>query len=788
MQFSTMRFHGLLLSVFLLIITQNSQAGNTHTNVPTDTYSQMRGWFGDIEAPQLNVGTCAPTAPGSGMTLANVACQGYVRATDGSLIYVQQAATTLTLPSGGGAGFFWVAIHKDVSTNVVTPPSTGWTRQIGTHYVFLRTLTEANPCDPPEALCFMEVSSDGTNITGIKYLNVHSTGGGGGNTGSVPCQMISQHATGGTGTQSAPWMGWEDWTNTALQTENTSLCFDAGWFSATKTIVINPASVAPAGNGIRGHASLQGAGPDTTFVVFNPTTSPQVLFQIGAATNTNVIVGVTLKGLTACSSDTSHVKYAIQAFDIRQVIVRDITVSCLAPAYKWTDTTRHSVGFYLVGRDTSDIGWLYLEADAPMILDGSWNEGSHCDGTYTTGLCNIDRMHFHDLVLAVNGIGGSAYGQGGYVSPPSLQPGLTILNRVALGRNEFNGIVCLGGTYCLYQAEDLNRSSVGPNTFKHIYWEQQWPLNPTAGNVASAAYMQNPANWGYTIFMHNKPDTGSTMYNNTYSDIYQIQGNGISLRGGRGVIIENYTMKGAYNSDGTCYAAPNTNYPCSPSLPLTAPIVLDIGGGLSTAPYDGNYPVTCRTCTADSGVVLTPATQLPVVQAVPSDKNIYPLNPFPSASLVIWDFVSSNVVSSGYVPWTPLLQGTAGNPTVSYTVQVGALFVQPAGNKRLITYYATLQIAAISGGAGNAKVLPSPSDPFPVASSAAGAGLHYAGAMGNWVGPTLSGTNTSLQVYVPAGGQEIDFYEAGTGGGAFLPVSAIPAGTILTFSGSYVAD
>ena len=103
-----------LLLACLLTFTPTVWAANTH-NLGSQSREQA-AWFGDMMQPHA-VSGCVPAVPASTLLIGATACQAYVRATTGELVYVAQAASTIG-PLSGGDGTYWLAVHRDTSSTV----------------------------------------------------------------------------------------------------------------------------------------------------------------------------------------------------------------------------------------------------------------------------------------------------------------------------------------------------------------------------------------------------------------------------------------------------------------------------------------------------------------------------------------------------------------------------------------------------------------------------------------------------------------------------------------------
>jgi len=393
----------------------------------------MRAWFGDFDIPRTLPGTCRPTAPGSGLTLTGVACKGYVRLTDGSLQYVDQSAVSVAL-TASGLGYYWLAIHRDVST-----PLSGWTRQAGTHYVWQFNATGTSPANPPEGLLFAKVATDGTRITGIQYLN------GGSST-------IHDAITGGSGTSTDPWTGWD---NAISWTNDTCYVFDRpGYYLQTHPITIS-------GNFI----CVIGFGARTTHILYQPTADNTTAWTIGG-TNTGTLTGSQgnyglFEGLSLEGDSSAFKKTMLRLLDVASYHVHDVFITVSDPGC-------NSVGLYSQGRNQSVISFVTVIAPYARIIGRNVNTSDHFQdwdlnveenvSYFGTGTCThpsvtaepavvINQTRFVNLNLEAAG-GGMA-----------ITDTTSILNYVLIDGvrcEQFTGAAPVTGAYCLnLQAQSL---------------------------------------------------------------------------------------------------------------------------------------------------------------------------------------------------------------------------------------------------------------------------------------------------------------------------------------------
>lgn len=119
---------------------------NVHALVANPS-RELGASFGDIESSCIVAGGIPVT---SGTTTVGAhATTGYIEHTDGSLIYVSQASTSIGALSGGD-GTYWLALHTDLYSTVGS-----WTRQTGTHYLWIKSATR--PAAPTNGVIYGRV-------------------------------------------------------------------------------------------------------------------------------------------------------------------------------------------------------------------------------------------------------------------------------------------------------------------------------------------------------------------------------------------------------------------------------------------------------------------------------------------------------------------------------------------------------------------------------------------------------------------------------------------------------
>lgn len=148
------RVLGFLLCT-LLLWGGTSHAANTHGR--PDAQGELQSWFGAF-SPHVEDNTCQPAVPTTSLTFAAFACNAYVKGALADLVYVRQAAATVTLANVNGV--HWLAVCRDTSSTVA-----GWTRRSGTHYVHLQAATL--PTTPTGCLITTQVTVAGNVITAV---------------------------------------------------------------------------------------------------------------------------------------------------------------------------------------------------------------------------------------------------------------------------------------------------------------------------------------------------------------------------------------------------------------------------------------------------------------------------------------------------------------------------------------------------------------------------------------------------------------------------------------------
>lgn len=156
-----MHFRRQLISYLMMcffFVSGASWAANTHGT--PDPAREQQAWFGDGFAPYI-VSGCAPVVPGSGLSLAAFACNGYVEAS-GVAYYVTQPAAAVTVPNSATV---WLALHRNLSDTVSGCGGGNWVRVSGTHYLTCANATQ--PAQPTGGTFFARVTVVAGSINAV---------------------------------------------------------------------------------------------------------------------------------------------------------------------------------------------------------------------------------------------------------------------------------------------------------------------------------------------------------------------------------------------------------------------------------------------------------------------------------------------------------------------------------------------------------------------------------------------------------------------------------------------
>ena len=307
---------------------------------------------------------------------------------------------------------------------------------------------------------------------------------------TAPGYRIPLHlfATGGAGTQTSPWIGWELVFDYGIMERN--YYAPAGWYQFATTVQFSQERV-----------TFLGDGKNTIFN-FVPTVHDLDAFTVGrlGAETFYYQVG----NFQVTSSDTTYRKTAVHLIDISASVFHHLYIGDST----WHDTSNNSIGFHFEGRDTSEVGECIFSGDYPMVLDGSPNSridalNKHCD-----------MMTWRNLML---------------IGHPGVQHAcLTIKPEAFLSNNNFCGFLSLnrgnfGILWSRSQAAGVSYSSQ-QNRFENVRWEQE---------VAST-----PMGWGF--YMDHTEHPAQNLRISTFE--CGALANGIFLRSVQNVHLDGFSF------------------------------------------------------------------------------------------------------------------------------------------------------------------------------------------------------------------------------------------------------
>lgn len=135
----------------------------SNLHVPAGPLAELAPWTADhLDAHIVSGGL--PVVPSSSLTLGALATTGYVRNPGQGLVYVTQAAAPIG-PFTAGNGLYWLALHRNSVTAVG-----GWTRQRGTHYLWVQSPTQ--PTLPSESAFLASITVAGGVITAVNDIRI----------------------------------------------------------------------------------------------------------------------------------------------------------------------------------------------------------------------------------------------------------------------------------------------------------------------------------------------------------------------------------------------------------------------------------------------------------------------------------------------------------------------------------------------------------------------------------------------------------------------------------------
>lgn len=227
---------------------------------------------------------CAPSVPGSGVTLGAFACTAFVTLADGHQEAIVQPARAFTLPPAGD-GTYWLMAYRDVGSAVA-----GWFRSDteatrASHY--LAQVSVSRPAAVAGGLLLSKITVSGGNITAIVPLA--PKGPLAAQTGRV---VVNQYATSGDGSIDNPWGGWYA---TMPLGPNRTYYFPAGVYVNAAmtnfpyenvTLVADGILIKHTGSGAAFGCDVGGGGA----AVYNFTTHGKITVQGNASTTDGVLL------------------------------------------------------------------------------------------------------------------------------------------------------------------------------------------------------------------------------------------------------------------------------------------------------------------------------------------------------------------------------------------------------------------------------------------------------------------------------------------------------------------
>jgi hypothetical protein len=122
----------------------------------TDSVGLLRARLAALMPGSYVSAGCLPSLPVSALVFDPVACEGTVLAS-GQAIPVSQEAAAIG-PLSGGNGTYWLALAPDAAGT----PAGGWTRQVGTHYIWQKV--DARPGGPVALLAKVTVAGGAITV------------------------------------------------------------------------------------------------------------------------------------------------------------------------------------------------------------------------------------------------------------------------------------------------------------------------------------------------------------------------------------------------------------------------------------------------------------------------------------------------------------------------------------------------------------------------------------------------------------------------------------------------
>lgn len=186
---------------------------------------------------------------------------------------------------------------------------------------------------------------------------------------------------------------------TACKSNGSALYCPAGTYLCTSTLT-----------SITGQFTLFGDGRQRTTFQFAPTAN-DVLFDV--SNGASQVINVFMHDFGIKSTDTSHVKVALDLYDLTTCTFKEIyiygTGESTGPAagVTWHDSTNASIGIRTHGRDSTNLKGLEIVADYPIYIDANpnsaANDGEDMDHWHWEDLYLLSARHY--LITMANGIG-----------------------------------------------------------------------------------------------------------------------------------------------------------------------------------------------------------------------------------------------------------------------------------------------------------------------------------------------------------------------------------------------
>ena len=509
---------------------------------------------------------------------------------------------------------------------------------------------------------------------------------------------VEQFATGGTGTQSTPWTGWDTalvWAsgstdNTQNSHSGSHYVFGCGNYTQTTKIILPYAYTYVMGD--------PSGGVGCVFVDYEPTGSADAdgyytAWEFGTVAANGGTFWGRFENLQLHSNDITKKKRGLHIIDMRHFTVRNVSifgtnaacsqVNSTITGIGWCDTTTYgSVGIYVDGREYIHLEDIFVVATRPIYLEGTppgkdpaTNIDHNLDVTSFANVSfwqvpNVNPMlahsapiYFAPLVFVTNfDIAGTCSLIGGehaiYFDQSTVDPNRTpATTNMAFANCRHEGFIQTGAgavnnTYS-YWFVGQSTSSTNPTilthnlSFKNMVWMgggagRGWKIDRIGYVLFDSCNFRN-ANYGY--HMDNLPNIGIHLGPNTYPvtflNSWFVDSSFVELAGNQCV----YFNSGANGRYGPFRGAPL--------------VVVDAN----------DTSVGC--------------TQLPFTPTIPA----YPATPASA---------TSPPVNAGQ-PFTPILKGDTGGSTPNaYAEQIG--YWTRSG--KIITVFARVTLSTKGNWAG----------------------------------------------------------------------------------------